>query len=110
MYQDKGLKVLGFPCNDFGGQEPGTNEEILKFATSRFGATFDLFEKVHAKGPQQHPLYATLTNSVEPKGEVGWNFEKFLVSKQGEIVARFKSRVEPGAEELITAIERELER
>jgi glutathione peroxidase len=108
LYRDQGFRILGFPCNDFGGQEPGTNEEILEFATDRFGVTFDMFEKLHAIGPQQHPLYARLTSAFEPKEEVHWNFEKFLVNKKGEIIGRFRSRVEPGSAELIHAIEQAL--
>jgi len=107
-YGDKGLRVMGFPCNDFGAQEPGTNEEIAQFCETKFGATFDMFDKVHAKGADQHPLYKTLTNSVEPKGDVAWNFEKFLVGKQGEVVARFSSGVTPSSTELVQAIEAEL--
>ncbi len=107
-YKDKGLQVLGFPCNDFGAQEPGTNEEITTFCETNYGVTFDLMDKVHAKGSEQHPLYKTLTNSVEPTGDVAWNFEKFLISKQGEVVARFASAVTPDSSELIQAIETEL--
>lgn len=107
-YQDAGLRVLGFPCNDFGAQEPGSNEEIVQFCDRNYGVSFELFDKVHAKGSQQHPLYDRLTHSVEPQGDVSWNFEKFLVDKQGNIVARFKSSVSPESPELISAIEREL--
>lgn len=107
-YKDKGLQVLGFPCNDFGAQEPGTNEEIATFCETSFGVSFDLMDKVHAKGAEQHPLYKTLTNSVEPQGDVAWNFEKFLISKKGEVVARFTSGVTPDSAELIQAIETEL--
>jgi glutathione peroxidase len=107
-YGAAGLSVLGFPCNDFGAQEPGTNAEIVNFCTTKYGVSFELFDKVSAKGSQQHPLYAKLTSAVDPKGEVSWNFEKFLVSKQGEVVARFRSSVGPDSPELIAAIEREL--
>ncbi|MDJ0747018.1 MAG: glutathione peroxidase [Xenococcaceae cyanobacterium MO_167.B27] len=107
-YGDRGLKVLGFPCNDFGAQEPGTNEEIAQFSETKYGVTFDMFDKVHAKGSSQHPLYQTLTSCVAPTGDVAWNFEKFLVNKQGEVVARFKSGVTPNDPELIQAIEAEL--
>ncbi|MEO0834978.1 MAG: glutathione peroxidase [Cyanobacteria bacterium J06642_3] len=107
-YREKGLRVLGFPCNDFGAQEPGTNEEIAKFCETSYGVSFNLMDKVHAKGSQQHPLYETLTTAVEPKGDVAWNFEKFLISKQGEVVARFGSGVTPTSPELIQAIEAEL--
>ena len=107
-YKDRGLRVLGFPCNDFGAQEPGTNEEIAKFCETNYGVSFDLMDKVHAKGAEQHPLYQTLTTAVEPEGDVKWNFEKFLISKQGEVVARFGSGVTPDSPELIQAIEAEL--
>lgn len=107
-YASQGLRVLGFPCNDFGAQEPGSPEEIMNFCTTNFGVKFDMFDKVKAKGSGQHPLYNRLTNAVEPKGDVGWNFEKFLVNKQGEVVARFKSSVKPDSPELIAAIEKEL--
>jgi glutathione peroxidase len=108
LYFDRGFRVLGFPCNDFGGQEPGTNEEILEFAQDRFGVTFDMFEKLHCIGPQQHPLYARLISAFTPKEEVRWNFEKFLVDKNGAVVARFRSGVEPGADEMMAAIEKAL--
>jgi glutathione peroxidase len=107
-YRDKGLRVLGFPCNDFGAQEPGSNEEIINFCSTNYGVSFEMFDKVHAKGQQQHPLYARLTSAVQPTGNVSWNFEKFLVSKQGEVVGRFNSSVKPDSTELIAAIEREL--
>ncbi len=107
-YREAGLCILGFPSNDFGAQEPGSNEEIIQFCTSNYGVTFELFDKVHAKGLQQHPLYARLTNAVEPTGPIAWNFEKFLVNKQGEVVARFKSSVKPYSPELIATIESEL--
>ena len=107
-YGEKGLKVLGFPCNDFGAQEPGTNEEIAQFCTTNYGVSFDMMDKVHAKGSEQHPLYQTLTKAVEPQGDVQWNFEKFLVNKQGEVVARYGSGVKPTSAELTQAIEAEL--
>ena len=107
-YGDKGLKVMGFPCNDFGAQEPGSNEEIAQFCTLNYGVKFDMFDKVHAKGAEQHPLYKTLTSSVEPQGDVAWNFEKFLIDKQGNVVARYKSGVTPTSAELTSAIEAEL--
>ena len=105
-YKSKGLLVLGFPCNDFGGQEPGSLEEITKFCSTTFNATFPLFEKVHAKGNTTEP-YTTL-NQFEPKGDVEWNFEKFLINKKGDVVARYKSAIEPQNNELISAIESEL--
>ncbi|HLO84112.1 MAG TPA: glutathione peroxidase [Nostocaceae cyanobacterium] len=107
-YREAGLRVLGFPCNDFGAQEPGTNQEILQFCVNKYKVSFELFDKIHTIGSQQHPLYTRLTNAVEPKGEVGWNFEKFVVSKQGEVVARFRSSVKPDSPKLTAIIEREL--
>jgi glutathione peroxidase len=107
-YHNAGLRVLGFPSNDFGAQEPGTNEEIVTFCDKNYGVTFDLFDKVHAKGSGKHPLYERLTSSIKPVGDVSWNFEKFVVSKNGEVVARFKSGTTPEAPELIEIIEREL--
>jgi glutathione peroxidase len=107
-YKDQGLRVLGFPCNDFGAQEPGTNEEIVQFCDRNYGVTFELFDKLHAKGSAQHPLYKTLTSGATPPGDVNWNFEKFLISKTGEVIARYGSGVTPDASELTAAIEREL--
>ena len=106
-YRSQGFEVFAFPCNDFGAQEPGTNEEIQQFCETRFGVTFPLFDKVHAKGLDQHPLYARLTQAP-PVGDVSWNFEKFLINKQGEVVGRYKSAVSPESSELGAAIEREL--
>ena len=108
QYRDAGVRILAFPCNDFGAQEPGSNAEIVEFCTTNYGVNFELFDKVHAKGSEQHPLYSRLTSAAEPTGDVAWNFEKFLVSKQGEVVGRFKSSVKPDSPELIAAIEREL--
>lgn len=107
-YRSQGFEILAFPCNDYGMQEPDSNDKIQQFCQTRYGVSFPLFDKVHAKGTQQHPLYAKLTSSVEPQGEVAWNFEKFLVNRQGEVVQRFKSSVTPEAPELIEAVEREL--
>lgn len=106
-YREQGLEVLAFPCNDYGAQEPDSNEKIQQFCETRYSVTFPLFDKVHAKGAQQHPLYAKLTQS-SPQGDVSWNFEKFLVNKQSEVVARYKSSVAPDSPELLQAIEREL--
>ena len=102
-YGAKGLKVLGFPCNDFGAQEPGSLDEIKSFCSTTYGASFELFDKVHATGSTTEP-YTTL-NNTEPAGDVAWNFEKFLVGKDGTVIARFKSGVEPESAELKTAIE-----
>ncbi len=107
-YKDSGLRVLGFPCNDYGAQEPGSNQEIVQFCTKNYGVTFNLFDKIHAKGSQQHPLYAQLTSQANPPGDVSWNFEKFLVNKKGEVVGRYRSSVTPESAELTQAIEREL--
>jgi glutathione peroxidase len=102
-YGPQGLVVLGFPCNDFGAQEPGTLPEIQQFCSLTYGATFPLFDKVHASGSKTEP-YITLTQ-VEPAGDVAWNFEKFLVGRDGTVLARFKSGVEPASAELTAAIE-----
>jgi glutathione peroxidase len=107
-YAARGLEVLAFPCNQFGSQEPGTADEIKTFCESSFGVTFPLFEKIDVNGPNRHPLYAELTQVSDAKGHEGdirWNFEKFLVSPEGEIVARFSPIVTPEAPELIEAIE-----
>jgi len=108
-YQGKGLVILGFPSNDFGAQEPGTNEEIAEFCASKFSVTFPLYEKIHVKGTDQHPLYAKLTGPESPTaGPVKWNFTKFLVGKDGQVLKRFDSAVEPDAPELISAVEQAL--
>ena len=107
-YKDQGFVILGFPCNDYGAQEPGTNEEIKTFCSTNYGVTFDMFDKVHAKGAEQHPLYATLTKNADPTGDVAWNFEKFLIGKTGEIAGRFGSGVTPESSELTGAIEAQL--
>ena len=105
-YQEQGLLVLGFPCNDFGSQEPGSEQEIKEFCTAKFNVTFPLFSKLHVKGSEQHPLYAALTGNNSPfPGPVKWNFGKFLIGRDGEIVARFDSAVEPAAPQLTKAIE-----
>ncbi len=106
-YRDQGLEVLGFPCNDYGAQEPDSNDKIAQFCETRYGVTFPLFDKVHAKGSEQHPLYARLTQTA-PSGDVAWNFEKFLVNKKGEVVGRYKSAVAPDSAELTSAIALEL--
>ena len=92
-YAGKGLVVLGFPCNDFGAQEPGTLDEIKSFCSSNYGVDFELFGKVHAKGSTTEPF--TTLNQAEPAGDVEWNFEKFLVGKDGNVIARYKSSVTP---------------
>lgn len=111
-YKDKGLVVLGFPSNDFGGQEPGPAEEIATFCKRNFGVTFPLFAKVHAKGDEISPLYQTLTQATPSgiAGPVKWNFTKFLVDPAGDVVARFEPNTEPLSPEVITAVERHLPR
>ena len=106
-YADKGLKILAFPCNDFGNQEPDSLDEIKKFCSTKFSVKFEIFDKVHAKGNTTEP-YTTL-NKMEPEGDVEWNFEKFLVGKDSVVIARFKSGVNPLEENLIAAIEVALE-
>ena len=105
-YESKGFRVLGFPCNDFGNQEPGELEEIKKFCSTSFGVNFELFQKVHAKGTTTEPF--TTLNKVDPAGDVEWNFEKFLINRKGEVLKRFKSSVEPESNEIKNAIENEL--
>lgn len=105
-YKDKGFSVLGFPCNDFNGQEPGTAEEIKTFCSTKYSVTFPLFEKLHVKGAEQHPFYAALTGKSSPlPGEVKWNFGKFLISKDGKILKRWDSKTTPDDKELLAAIE-----
>lgn len=110
-YANKGLAILGFPANDFGAQEPGTDEEIAAFCAKNYGVEFDMFSKVVVTGDKQCPLYKFLTSmETDPKyaGEVKWNFEKFLISRDGTIVNRFRSRVSPDSEEIVQAIETEI--
>lgn len=109
-YSEKGFVVLGFPCNDFGGQEPGTNDEIRTFCESKFDVTFPLFDKISVLGEEKSPLYERLTQNAEPPGDIDWNFEKFIISKKGDIVARFKSKSEPDSKEVVSVIEAELEK
>jgi len=104
-YAAKGLSILGFPANDFGAQEPGTNGEIAQFCKQNYGVEFDMFSKIVVKGPDHAPLYKYLTSHPKFRGEVGWNFEKFLVSRNGEVIGRLKSEVEPLSREMLGAIE-----
>jgi len=103
LYSKKGLRILAFPCNDFGNQEPNSLSEIKEFCSTKFGVKFEILEKVHAKGKTTEP-YTTL-NNAEPKGDVEWNFEKFLVGKDSKVIARFKPGVKPLDENVIAAIE-----
>jgi glutathione peroxidase len=110
-YADRGFAVLGFPCNQFGGQEPGTAQEIQEFCSTTFGVTFPLYAKVEVNGPDRHPLYAALTETPDAQGEAGdvrWNFEKFLVSRDGSTVTRWRTKVTPEDTELVEAIEKDL--
>lgn len=128
-YKDKGLVVAGFPANDFGAQEPGSNEEIATFCTTNFGVDFPMFEKIVVSGPEKHPLYAALTSAQpvaqgegaafrerlqgygitpNPEPEVLWNFEKFVIAKDGSVAARFAPSTEPEDPALVAAIEAEL--
>ena len=105
-YEGQGLVVLGFPSNDFGGQEPGDEAAIQQFCKVRFGVTFPLFTKLHTKGPEQHPLYAALTGPASPApGPIKWNFNKFLIGRDGAIVKRYPSETEPDSAELAKDIE-----
>lgn len=105
-YKDQGLVVLGFPCNDFGSQEPGTNEEIKQFCSSKFGVTFPMFDKLHVKGAEQHPLYTALSGKDAAfPGDVKWNFGKFLVGRDGKLIKRWDSKATPDGEEITKAIE-----
>jgi len=105
-YKGQGLAVLGFPCNQFGGQEPGTDEEIKQFCTSEYSVTFPLFDKLEVNGANRHPLYKTLAGEGSPTaGDIKWNFTKFLVGRDGKIVKRFDSKVKPDSPEMIQAIE-----
>jgi len=107
-YGDKGFSVLGFPCNQFLEQEPGTPDEIAEFCSVNYGVTFPLFEKIDVNGPERHRIYDELTAKADAEGAAGdiqWNFEKFLVSSEGEIVARFRPGVEPEDPGLVAAVE-----
>ena len=109
-YGERGLTVLGVPCNQFAGQEPGGAEEIRTFCSTTYGVSFPLLEKADVNGPGRHPLYAELTRVADADGEAGdvqWNFEKFLIGRDGRIT-RFRPRTEPEAPELVAAIEAQL--
>ncbi|WP_406345552.1 glutathione peroxidase [Streptomyces sp. NBC_00648] len=111
QYGERGFSVLGVPCNQFGGQEPGSAEEIGTFCSATYGVTFPLLEKTDVNGDGRHPLYERLTEVADTDGEAGdvqWNFEKFLISPAGEVVARIRPRTEPEAPEVVAAIEAQL--
>lgn len=105
-YEARGLTVLGFPCNQFGEQEPGTNAEIKQFCSSKFHVTFPMFDKIEVNGVHRHPLYVALAGKGSPfPGDIGWNFAKFLVGRDGKILRRFDSGAEPESPEVTKAIE-----
>ncbi len=112
-YGHRGLTVVGVPCNQFMGQEPGTADEIGEFCSTTYGVTFPLLAKTDVNGHDRHPLYAELTKAADSAGEAGdiqWNFEKFLIAPGGEVVQRFRPRTEPDAPEVISAVEAVLPR
>lgn len=104
--KDKGLVIVGFPCNDFGAQEPGTNTEVKEFCTAKYHVTFPMMDKLHVKGPEQHPLYKELSGPTSPfPGDVKWNFGKFLIGRDGKILARFEPGTKVEKDEVAKAIE-----
>lgn len=107
-YKDKDFVVLGFPCNQFNGQEPGTDAEILEFCTKTYDVSFPMFSKIDVKGDTAHPLYQWLVHSTENEKDVEWNFAKFLISKDGKKVTRFGARTQPQSDEVVAAIEKSL--
>jgi len=108
-YKDKGLTVLGFPCNQFGHQEPGTDEEIKQFCSARYSVTFPLFDKIDVNGQNRNGLYSALAGKESPfPGDIRWNFTKFLIGRDGRIIARFESKVKPDSPELTQAVENAL--
>jgi glutathione peroxidase len=105
-YKDQGLVVLGFPCNQFGGQEPGSNEQIKQFCSSKYQVTFPLFDKIEVNGPNRHELYAVLAGEGSPfPGNIKWNFNKFLIGRDGKILGRYESKVKPDSPELVKRVE-----
>jgi glutathione peroxidase len=107
-FKDRGFSVLGVPCNQFGGQEPGSSEEIAAFCSATYGVTFPMTEKLDVNGASRHPLYTELTSTPDAQGKAGdiqWNFEKFLVSSDGKVLARFRPQTTPESAEVVSAIE-----
>jgi len=110
-FAGRGFAVVGFPCNQFGGQEPGSPDEIAEFCSATYGVTFPMFEKIDVNGDGRHPIYSELTANADADGEAGdvqWNFEKFLVGPDGTVLGRFRPRTTPDAPELVAAIEASL--
>jgi len=111
QFAPRGFSVLGFPCNQFQGQEPGTAEEIAEFCSTTYGVSFPMYEKVDVNGTDRHPIYAELTRFADDDGKAGdiaWNFEKFLLDRDGEVVARFRPPVDPEAMELVDAVTQQM--
>jgi glutathione peroxidase len=105
-YSDQGFVILGFPCNQFGGQEPGSDEEIKQFCTSKYFITFPMFDKIEVNGANRHPLYELLAGKDSPfPGDIHWNFTKFVIGKDGKILNRFDSKIKPDSPEVIAAVE-----
>ena len=105
-YKDQGFQILGFPCNQFMGQEPGTEEEIQQFCSTKYDVSFDLFSKVDVNGSGRHPVYQFLAGEgAKFPGDISWNFEKFLIDRQGNVIARFSPRTKPNDADLVAAIE-----
>ena len=107
-YSDKGLVVMGFPCNQFGTQEPGNADEIRAFCSREYRVKFPMFEKIEVNGKEQAPLYDFLKNNADDHSNIGWNFEKFIVNKDGKVAARFSTGTEPDAPEVMKLLEEEL--
>jgi glutathione peroxidase len=110
-FANRGFSVIGFPCNQFGGQEPGSPDQIAEFCSTTYGVTFPMFEKIDVNGDGRHPIYSELTAVADADGDAGdvqWNFEKFLVGPDGTVLARFRPRTEPDAPALVAAIEASL--
>jgi len=111
QFASRGFAVVGFPCNQFGGQEPGTAEEIAEFCSASYGVTFPMFEKIEVNGPDRHPIYVELIATPDANGKAGdvmWNFEKFLVRPDGTVAARFRPRTTPDSPEVLAAVEANL--
>jgi glutathione peroxidase len=105
-YKDQGLVICGFPCNQFGGQEPGSDAEIKQFCTAKYNVTFPMFDKLEVNGDGRHPLYVLLAGKDSPfPGDIGWNFTKFLISRDGKIIDRFSSKIKPDSDEVTKALE-----
>ncbi len=105
QYKDKGFVILGFPANNFGKQEPGSDKDIAEFCERNYGVTFDIFSKISVKGEDIHPLYKYLTTETDFKEQIAWNFTKFLADKNGTVVAKYTTRVKPTAQEVIAKID-----